>query len=72
MISNIAEGFDSGSRPEFARFLNITRRSLSEIQSQLYVSLDQGYINKEKFNCVYADIEKLRKMIVSFIRYLNP
>jgi len=33
VVANIAEGFDSGSDPEFSRFLRIARRSTSEIQS---------------------------------------
>jgi len=35
-MRNIAEGFDSGTNPEFIRFLKIARRSASEVQSELY------------------------------------
>lgn len=48
IMANIAEGFDSGSRSEFARFLTYTQRSCSELQSEIYVALDQDYINKER------------------------
>ncbi len=48
VMSNIAEGFNSGSRAEFARFLAYAQRSCSEIQSQLYVALDQNYITKKR------------------------
>ncbi len=34
VMHNIAEGFESGSDAEFARFLRIARRSASEVQSQ--------------------------------------
>ena len=43
-MDNIAEGFDSGSGPEFIRFLKIVRRSASEVQSELYQALDRKYI----------------------------
>lgn len=45
VMHNIAEGFDSGTDPEFIRFLKIARRSASEVQSELYLALDRKYIN---------------------------
>ncbi|MBN2119854.1 MAG: four helix bundle protein [Candidatus Omnitrophica bacterium] len=71
VMSNIAEGFDSGSRKEFARFLSISRRSTSEMQSQLYVALDQSYMSQEDFKLIYKEIEEIRRMITSFIKYLK-
>ena len=71
VMSNIAEGFDSFSKVEFARFLNISRRSSSEIQSQLYAALDQGYIEQEDFRDLYERAEQVRKMITGFIKYLK-
>ena len=71
IVSNIAEGFDSGFSAEFARFLNISRRSASEVQSQLYIALDQMYISIEEFNALYGDTEEIRKMITGFIKYLK-
>ncbi len=41
-MHNIAEGFESGSDPEFKRFLKFARWSASEIQSELYLALDRG------------------------------
>ena len=70
-MSNIAEGFDSGSKPEFARFLSFARRSASEVQSQLYVALDQSYIGKEDFDILYKEAESIRRMITNFILYLK-
>lgn len=71
VMSNIAEGFDSSSKIEFARFLNISRRSASEIQSQLYVALDQGYIEKKDFDLLYKEAEEIRKMLTGFVKYLK-
>jgi four helix bundle protein len=45
-MHNIAEGFDGGSNPEFIKFLRYSQRSCSEIQSQLYVALDQATLAK--------------------------
>ena len=41
VMHNIAEGFDSGTNPEFIRFLKLARRSASETQSELYLALDR-------------------------------
>jgi len=71
VMSNIAEGFDSGFSAEFARFLNISRRSASEVQSQLYVAADQSYINTVEFDHLYEELEQIRKMITGFIKYLR-
>ncbi len=49
IMSNIAEGFSRRSRKEFTQFLFVAKGSAAEVQSQLYIALDQGYISKEKF-----------------------
>ncbi len=71
VISNIAEGFDSGTKNEFVRFLTFSKRSTSEIQSQLYVALDQSYISQNEFTAIYQETEEIRKMISGFIKYLK-
>ena len=71
VMNNIAEGFDSSSNSEFRRFLSIARRSCSEIQSIVYIALDLSYINKNQFTEIYDQTEKIRRMITSFMRYLN-
>ncbi|MBL7177664.1 MAG: four helix bundle protein [Desulfobacteraceae bacterium] len=50
-MHNIAERFDSEKKPEFIRFLWYVKRSCTEVQSELYVALDQQYIkNKTTLN----------------------
>ncbi len=71
VMSNIAEGFNSGSRAEFARFLAYAQRSCSEIQSQLYVALDQNYITKKTFDEIYMLANNASSKIGAFIKYLK-
>lgn len=52
-MHNIAEGFDADSRTEFVRFLRIAKRSFTEVQSQLYLAADRGYIPADKFSELY-------------------
>jgi four helix bundle protein len=48
-MHNIAEGFDAETNAEFIRFLRYAKRSCTEVQSQLYVALDQKYITNSEF-----------------------
>jgi four helix bundle protein len=43
VMHNIAEGFEAGYDPEFARFLKMARRSAAEVQSELFLALDANY-----------------------------
>ena len=67
---NIAEGFDAGSNPEFVKFLRYSQRSCSEVQSQLYVALDQAYIAQEEFDMIYHQASLTHAKVGGFIRYL--
>lgn len=49
VMSNIAEGFERGSNTEFIQFLYIAKGSAGEVRTQLYISLDLGYITKGDF-----------------------
>lgn len=69
-MHNVAEGFDSDTNTEFLRFLRYARRSCSEVQSELYVALDQQYITKTEFQDAYEHAGRTRAMIRGLIRYL--
>lgn len=70
VMSNIAEGFSRRSRKEFAQFLFVSKGSIAEVQSQLYVALDQGYITKDKFDSLYCKSDEVARLISRFISYL--
>jgi four helix bundle protein len=69
-MHNIAEGYDSESNAEFIRFLRYAKRSCSEVQSQLYVALDNDYIASNKFDAVYELARRTRAATRGFINYL--
>jgi four helix bundle protein len=69
-MNNVAEGFDSASRNEFRRFLSYAARSASEVQSCLYVALDQGYLGTERFHILYGQSERVRRLCRSLSSYL--
>ena len=69
-MHNIAEGFDSGSDTEFVRFLRYAQRSCTEVQSELYVALDQKYVTEQQFQALFDQATKTRSKIGGFIKYL--
>jgi four helix bundle protein len=71
LMSNIAEGFSRRTNKEFVQYLFIAKGSLAEIQSQLYIALDQNYINRNEFKDVYSHCEEIAKQISGFIKYLK-
>ena len=70
-MHNIAEGFDSGTDPEFVRFLKMSRRSASEVQSQLYLALDRHYITNDQLQAAYKLATEVKKLVNGLISYLH-
>jgi four helix bundle protein len=70
-MHNVAEGFDADSTAEFIRFLRYTKRSCSEVQSELYIALDELYISPEEFRDVYDLAGETRACTKGFIKYLQ-
>jgi len=60
-MANIAEGLVRRPDEEFIQFLFIAMSSAAEVQSHLYVALDQGYIDQEHFDIIYERVEKFRE-----------
>ena len=71
IMANIAEGFDRQSRKEFVQFLYYASASASEVQSHLYVALDQRYISEQDFGIMYEQAKKTKSLINGFIAYLK-
>lgn len=71
VMSNIAEGFESGTRPEFLNYLYIAKASAGEVRAQLYAATDIGYLNIEMFKHLNNLATECSKLISSFIRGLK-
>jgi four helix bundle protein len=64
--SNIAEGSSRSSNKEFARFLEIAIGSNFEIETQLLISFDLGYIDQSKLDGLLNEVAIIIKMIIKF------
>ena len=67
--SNIAEGCGRNTSKETIHFLFIARGSIYELETQLYLSLDQNYIEKEEFGNILSQVILCKKLINGFINY---
>ncbi|MDY0151857.1 MAG: four helix bundle protein [Candidatus Cloacimonas sp.] len=71
IMSNIAEGFGSGSDKAFIVFLSYSYRSSLEVESLLYVALDLNYINAEQIAILLAKDHKIQALVGGLIRHLK-
>jgi four helix bundle protein len=71
VMSNIAEGFERSGTGEFIQFLSMAKGSAGEVRAQLYVALDQSYIDRETFNRFHASTTDICRMISGLMHYLQ-
>jgi four helix bundle protein len=71
IMSNIAEGFERSGKGELIQFLAIAKGSVAEVEAQLYVALDEGYINKEKFEELQDIARSTIRLLGGFMKYLK-
>ena len=66
--SNIAEGFELHTNKAFIRHLYISKGSSGELRTQLYIAIDQEYIEFKKGHELIEDAKKIAGMIQNFIK----
>ena len=71
VMANLAEGFDRVGAVEFHRFVAVARASCSELKSHMYVALDVGYISKDEFSVLAAQIDELTRTVGALRRSLK-
>ena len=71
--SNFAEGYIRQHRAEFKHFLGIALGSLAELETQMIISKELGYISDESSERLIDQIHVLGKMTRSLLKKLtNP
>ena len=70
-MSNIAEGFDRGTRQEFINYLFIAKGSCGEVRCQLTIAYDVGYIDISKFQHGVQLCDEVSRLLYSFITKLK-
>ena len=67
--SNIAEGCGRRTSADTIQFLHVARGSLYEVETQLYIALDQEYIKEDKFRKMLEKVVECKKLLNGFINY---
>ncbi|MGI8855866.1 MAG: four helix bundle protein [Thermomicrobiales bacterium] len=63
IMSNIAEGYERGSRAEFHHFLTISKASCAEVRSLLYLAHDIGYLDQAAFDLLFQSAEEVSRIV---------
>lgn len=69
--SNIAEGAAKPSDVEFAHFLDSSLGSAFEVETQLLIANNIGYINEELYNVLTNDLNEIERQINGLIHSLR-
>ena len=67
--SNIAEGCGRNHKKDSLQFFYISRGSLYELETQLYLSNDLNFISPMELENLLINLETVRKLLNGFIRY---
>jgi four helix bundle protein len=69
--SNIAEGSARRNTKEYIQFLYISLGSASEIETQIAISINLGYLMQEKAGGIQAELEEIIRMLAGLIKSLS-
>jgi four helix bundle protein len=69
--SNIAEGFERGTKRYFIQFLRYSKGSCGELRTQVYLACKLKYITAKQMNELVAKARKVAGMIGGLINYLE-
>ncbi|MFH0905338.1 MAG: four helix bundle protein [bacterium] len=71
IVSNIAEGWARGSTKDFLRFLYMSLGSLAELETQIILAIDLGYLPERDQESVCAQTDEVGRLINSTISTLR-
>jgi len=69
--ANIAEGCGKRGNNEFGRFLTIASGSASELDYELLLAKDLGYLNDEASQSLSEHLSRMRKMLTALLQKVN-
>ena len=71
IATNIAEGCGRGSKNELKQFLQISMGSASEVEYQILLSHELGYMGSKAYESLNSDVQEVKKMLSSYIVKIN-
>jgi len=71
IASNIAEGHARKTQRELHRFLNIAKGSLAELETQLIIASELGFVDKQRIEKVLTMTDQESRMLSGLMRTLR-
>jgi four helix bundle protein len=68
--SNAAEGAARSSKREFGQFLSIARGSLSELETQMLIAVDLGYLPRDSE--IFPCLDRVARLLAGLSRSVAP
>lgn len=69
--SNIAEGSGRSSDSDLAHFLDVSLGSAYEVETQLLISKNVGYISEDIYADLHTRLTEIQRQLFAFIRTLR-
>ena len=69
--ANVAEGCGRGGDADFARFMQIAFGSANELDCQLLLARDLGYLTEANFAKLSNDLSEVKRMLAAFLKKLR-
>jgi four helix bundle protein len=68
---NVAEGCGRGGKNELIRFLQIASGSASELDYQILLSRDLGYVSAGDYEELFRDVSDVKRLLTRFIQAIR-
>lgn len=69
--SNIAEGSKRSTDKSYASFLRISLGSGAEVETQLYIAKELGYLSEKEYTELILELGEIMRMLVMFIKKVS-
>ena len=69
--TNVAEGCGRSTNNELARFIDIATGSASEVEYQLLLAKDLGYLSEDQYKNLSTEVSEIRRMLLAFNKSLR-
>jgi len=69
--SNISEGCGRRTSKDFAQFLYNAMGSIKEVECQIFISKDLGYLTSDESDKIFEELDKLGRKLNLLIRHVD-
>jgi len=69
--SNIAEGYGRGTSQDYLRFLRIARGSLFEVDTQLLIATNMGFLSHDQYQQVENQLAETGRVLAGLIKSIE-